>query len=172
MRCVAFASVVVIAALASGCKEPNTTNYDPVGIAAADANMELVEVPPEQVTSCVESTKFGAYVGDVTARERWDAAGQSDAALSEVCGQLGRTDPAALATIHWNWTAAQSSIGAASRAEVTPSADCDPSYPDLCLPIGGPDINCDDVAERRFTVLAPDRHELDDNDNGIGCESD
>lgn len=110
MRRAAFVSVVVIGALVSGCKEPNTTNYDPVGQAAVAANMELVAVPPEQVMSCVESTKFGALVGDAIARERWDAAGQSEAALSDVCSELGRTDPAALALIHWNWTAAQSSI--------------------------------------------------------------
>ena len=169
MRCAAFASVVVIGLLASGCQDPNTTNYDPVGAAAAGANMELAIVPPEQVTSCVESTKLGAYVGDTTARARWDAADQSEAALSDVCSQLGRTDPVALATIHWNWTAAQSAAPAAAAAPVT---DCDPSYPDLCLPIDGPDIDCGDVSERRFTVLAPDRHGFDADHNGVGCESD
>jgi len=172
MRCVAVASLVVIGVLASGCKEPNTTNYDPVGHAAADANMELAIVPPEQVTSCVESTKFGAYVGDLAARTRWDAAEQSEGVLSDVCSQLGRTDPAALATIHWNWTAAQSSIDAVPVAAAAPVNDCDPSYPDLCLPIAGPDVDCDDVDGRRFTVLAPDRHELDADHNGVGCESD
>ncbi len=173
MRCAAFVSVVVIGVLASGCKEPNTTSYDPVGVAAADANMELEAVPPpEQVTSCVESTKFGAYVGDATAQARWDAAGQSEGALSDVCSQLGRIDPAALAIIHWNWTAAQSSIDAAPAAAAAPVADCDPSYPDLCLPIGGPDVDCGDVDERRFAVLAPDRHGFDDDHDGVGCESD
>lgn len=110
MRCAAFVSVVVIGVLASGCKEPNTTSYDPVGEAAAVANMELAIVPPEQLMSCVESTKFGALAGDAIARARWDAAGQSEAALSDVCSELGRTDPAALALVHWNWTAAQSTI--------------------------------------------------------------
>ncbi len=172
MRCTAFVSVVVIGVLASGCKEPNTTNYDPVGAAAAEANMELVIVPPEQVTSCVESTKFGAYVGDTTAQARWDAADQSEAALSDVCRQLGRTDPAALATMHWNWTAAQSSIDAAPAAAAATVTDCDPSYPDLCLPIGGPAVNCGDLDERRFAVLAPDPHGFDANHNGVGCESD
>lgn len=103
--------MVVVAAFASGCKEPNTTDYDPVGEAASVANMTLATVPPEQVMSCVESTKVGALVGDAIARARWDEAGQSEDSLSEVCSELGRADPDALALIHWNWTAAQSASG-------------------------------------------------------------
>lgn len=117
MRCAAIVSVVVMGILASGCKEPNTTDYDPVGMAAAEANMVIV--PSEQITSCIESTKFEAYVGDAAARARWDAADQSETALAELCDQLGRTDPAALATIHWNWTAAQSS---SDEVPITPAA--------------------------------------------------
>ena len=50
--------------------------------------------------------------------------------------------------------------------------ECDPSYPDFCIPPPPPNLNCDDISERRFTVLSPDPHGLDGNDNdGIGCES-
>jgi hypothetical protein len=49
---------------------------------------------------------------------------------------------------------------------------CDPSYPDFCLEPGVPDLDCGDIAQRRFTVRAPDPHGFDGNDNdGIGCES-
>lgn len=173
MRRAAFVSLAVVGVLASGCDDPNTTDYDPVGAAAASANMELVTVPPEQITSCVEATKFGAYVGDDDARARWDAAGQSEDALADVCSQIGHDDPDALATIHWNWNAAQSSIDAApAEPSAVQGADCDPSYPDLCLPIDGPDLDCGDLSERRFGVLGPDRHEFDDDLDGIGCETD
>ncbi len=165
--------LLAVGVLASGCANPNTTDYDPVGVAAAGANMELVSVPPEQVASCVESTKFAAFVGDVDARARWDAAGQSEDALSDMCSQIGHDDPDALATMQRNWIAVQASIDAAPAAPVAaPGADCDPSYPDLCLPIGGPDLDCGELSERRFTVLGPDRHEFDGNLDGVGCEMD
>jgi hypothetical protein len=58
------------------------------------------------------------------------------------------------------------------------AADCDPSYPDLCIPpleaIG--DLDCADVGER-LTVIhdllagATDPHDLDPDGNGIGCAS-
>ncbi len=49
--------------------------------------------------------------------------------------------------------------------------ECDPAYPDVCIPSPPPDLNCDDISERRFTVLSPDPHGLDGAENdGIGCE--
>jgi micrococcal nuclease len=54
---------------------------------------------------------------------------------------------------------------------------CDPSYPDagMCIPIGAADLNCGDIAWRRFTVLLnvpnPDPHGFDGNKDGVGCES-
>jgi hypothetical protein len=49
--------------------------------------------------------------------------------------------------------------------------DCDPSYPDVCIPSPPPDLNCDDISERNFEVRSPDPHGFDGNDNdGIGCE--
>ena len=103
--------LAVVGVLASGCKDPDTTSYDPVGVAAVDAELELV--PHDQIASCVESTKFGAYVGDAAALERWNSAGQSDADLVEVCNEIWRADPAALATIHSDWMATQALTAAA-----------------------------------------------------------
>ena len=102
--------LVVVGVLASGCKDPNTTSYDPVGAAAADANLDIV--PHDQITSCVESTKFGAYVGDAAALERWNSAGESDADLEDVCVQIWRADPTKLAAIHSDWMATQAAIAA------------------------------------------------------------
>jgi micrococcal nuclease len=49
---------------------------------------------------------------------------------------------------------------------------CDPSYPDFCLEPGIPDLDCGDIPYGRFTVLPPDPHGFDGNDNdGLGCES-
>jgi hypothetical protein len=48
---------------------------------------------------------------------------------------------------------------------------CDPSYPDICIPPPPPNLNCEDVGFLSFRVLSPDPHGFDGNDNdGIGCE--
>jgi hypothetical protein len=101
-------ALAVVGVLASGCADPNTTSYDPVGAAAVDANMDLV--PHDQIASCVESTKFGAYVGEAAALERWNSAGQSDDDLEEECNQIWRADPAALEAIHSEWMETQALI--------------------------------------------------------------
>lgn len=49
--------------------------------------------------------------------------------------------------------------------------DCDAAYPDVCIPPPPPDLDCADVTERRFTVVAPDPHRFDADGNGLGCES-
>lgn len=49
--------------------------------------------------------------------------------------------------------------------------DCDPSYPDVCIPPPPPDLDCGQISARRFRVLPPDPHGFDGNDDGRGCES-
>jgi parallel beta-helix repeat protein len=48
--------------------------------------------------------------------------------------------------------------------------NCDPSYPEVCIPPYPPDLNCGDISDRRFAVLPPDPHGFDWNNDGIGCE--
>jgi hypothetical protein len=55
--------------------------------------------------------------------------------------------------------------------EEPPPANCDPSYPDFCIPPPPPDLNCPDIPQKNFTVLQPDPHGFDGNKNGVGCES-
>jgi len=52
--------------------------------------------------------------------------------------------------------------------------DCDPSYPDVCIPpksrVG--DLNCPDIPQfANFRVLAPDPHGFDKEHDGWGCEN-
>ena len=49
--------------------------------------------------------------------------------------------------------------------------NCDPSYPDVCIPPPPPDLNCGDISHRRFTVVGSDPHGFDGDNDGIGCES-
>ena len=55
----------------------------------------------------------------------------------------------------------------------TATGNCDPSYPDFCIPPPPPDLSCDSpvlAGRRRFMVRQPDPHQLDGNKNGVGCE--
>ena len=56
-------------------------------------------------------------------------------------------------------------------AQQPPAGNCDPSYPDVCIPPSPPDLDCGDIPFRRFTVLPPDPHRFDGNNDGVGCES-
>lgn len=47
---------------------------------------------------------------------------------------------------------------------------CDPSYPDFCIPPGAADLDCGDIQYRRFRVVGNDPHGFDGDGDGIGCE--
>ena len=98
--------------VASGCEDPNSSNFDPMGEAADAAGMTLTDVPLDQIASCVESTKADAFLGDATAQARWNSAGQSDVTLTQVCTEIGRNDPKALADMQQNWIAEQAVLHA------------------------------------------------------------
>lgn len=55
----------------------------------------------------------------------------------------------------------------------TPSKEnqCDPSYPDVCIPPYPPDLDCKDIPHRNFMTLPPDPHRFDGDKDGIGCET-
>ena len=50
------------------------------------------------------------------------------------------------------------------------TSQCEAAYPDICIPLGSPDIDCGQISDRRFTVLPPDPHNFDSDMDGIGCE--
>lgn len=60
-----------------------------------------------------------------------------------------------------------------SNTPQSPSStgNCDSSYPDFCIPSPPPDLDCKDIPQKRFTVLQPDPHRFDGDNDGIGCES-
>jgi endonuclease YncB( thermonuclease family) len=50
--------------------------------------------------------------------------------------------------------------------------ECDPSYPEVCIPSPPPDLDCGDTnVPNNVRVVKPDPHRLDGDNNGIGCES-
>lgn len=52
-----------------------------------------------------------------------------------------------------------------------PPSNCDPAYPDVCIPSPPPDLDCKDITYRRFRVIPPDPHSFDSDHDGIGCEN-
>ena len=57
------------------------------------------------------------------------------------------------------------------------SSDCDPSYPEVCIPVGAADYDCaggsgngPNYIEGPIRVLPPDPHDLDRDGDGWGCE--
>ena len=63
------------------------------------------------------------------------------------------------------------------RLPPPPQAQCDPSYPDVCIPIGAADYDCvggsgdgPSYIAGPIRVLPPDPHGLDRDRDGWGCE--
>jgi uncharacterized protein YraI len=53
------------------------------------------------------------------------------------------------------------------------AGECDPSYPDQCIPPGSADLDCDYVyglGLSSITVYPPDPHGFDGNGDSVGCE--
>ena len=59
----------------------------------------------------------------------------------------------------------------ATSTTSTTVANCDPAYPTVCIPSPPPDLDCGDIPYTNFTVLPPDPHDFDGNNDGVGCET-
>ncbi|MBI2170315.1 MAG: thermonuclease family protein [Actinobacteria bacterium] len=68
------------------------------------------------------------------------------------------------------WAACRAS-DAMSTSSTSQGSACDASYPDVCIHPPPPDLDCGDVAERRFTVVGSDPHRFDRDGDGLACES-
>jgi LPXTG-motif cell wall-anchored protein len=80
------------------------------------------------------------------------------------------------------WITAPSDSGTTTTVVTVPTTvapsvsaaagNCDPSYPDFCIPSPPPDLNCADILPQfSIHVLPPDPHGFDADHDGIGCES-
>jgi micrococcal nuclease len=52
---------------------------------------------------------------------------------------------------------------------VDPREGCDPCYPTVCIPDVSYDLDCGEIAYKRFSVTC-DPHGFDGDNDGIGCE--
>ena len=123
-----------------------------------------------RVQACVDSTKFGAFVGDTASMELWSSVGQDETALRTACADIGEQDPDRLEQITEEWDATQRAMLAADAATAPTTDDrCDPSYPAMCIRMDEPDLDCSNVGAVDFPVSPPDRHGFDTDGDGFGC---
>jgi hypothetical protein len=68
--------------------------------------------------------------------------------------------------------AAPAPVTTAKPSPSSSSDDCDTeSYPDTCIPMYPPELDCDDIPVKNFKVRPPDPHGFDPDEDGIGCET-
>ena len=60
-------------------------------------------------------------------------------------------------------------FGDADRGVTPPGAGCDPNYAGACVPLTSSDLDCADIG-RPVRVVGSDRHRLDGDGDGRGCE--
>lgn len=92
------------------------------------------------------------------------AAQEADRGLWSACPELA-------ASLLPTPTPLPTTVPVPTEAPVAVAAQCDPSYPDVCIPPYPPDLNCPDVPYGRFRVVGADPHGFDRDYDGIGCES-
>jgi micrococcal nuclease len=176
-----------------GMDTPETHfGVEPLGPEAADANARLVagrQVVLEKDVS--ETDKYGRLLRYVWLRD--------DSGWLLVNLELVRLGFAQVATyppdvkytdsllLPAQRAARAAGIGLWASGEPTSSAtpaataphglvggSCEPSYPDICVPLDSPDLDCGDISARRFRVVwdvpNPDPDRFDGDHDGIGCE--
>jgi micrococcal nuclease len=132
-------------------------------------NLELIRLGFASVTTYPPDVKYvDALYLDAQADAQAASLGRWGAAPTPVPTPVPPPPP----------TAAPPPPPTAAPATAAPPSNCEPSYPDICVPIGSADLNCPDMYAQgismirvRYDVANPDPHRFDGNDNdGWGCE--
>lgn len=126
-----------------------------VGVVFANRNINL------QLVQDGQAWVYEQYINNcpTSARELRQA---QNAARQQRRGLWGQTNPCP----PWDYRKNQ----CATKPAPTPQNNCDPSYPDVCIPPSPPDLDCGEIPHRRFRVAGPDPHGFDRDKDGIGCE--
>ncbi|HVK21444.1 MAG TPA: hypothetical protein VM677_08805 [Actinokineospora sp.] len=151
-RAGALAAIAVAALLTGGALLPARA---PSTLTAAPA------AKPSMGTSTTDPTTTSAETPSTTVATTTLVATSTTAASATLKTTTTRTKP----------TTTTPAAAPQPVAAVPTKPGCDPSYPTLCLPLTGPDLDCKQITQRKFPVRQPDRHGFDRNLDGIGCES-
>ena len=60
--------------------------------------------------------------------------------------------------------------GNCTASTQSPRSQCEASYPNICIPIGSPDLDCGEVPYSNIRVVGDDPHGFDGDGDGVGCE--
>lgn len=150
---------LVLPACSSGAKDSAPTEA-PRGLLGAAASPTGAATQPARATEAQQAATATT------------APTQAPPATATTAPQPTPTNaPAPTATTAPQPTATPAPPTAAPTPTVNPRAGCSPAYPSVCIPPPPPDLDCKDVQFKRFTVLAPDPHRFDSDNDGVGCES-
>jgi micrococcal nuclease len=159
----------------------STRSVEYFGSQATQVNKELVEGNTVTLVKDVSETdRFGrllryVFVGELFVNYELARQGYAYAVTYPpdiACKDIFRAAEMAARESGAGLWAATPAIDQAT-ASPTPgegSGNCDPAYPDVCIPPPPPDLDCNDISHRRFRVLSPDPHNFDVNVDGVGCE--
>lgn len=148
----------------------STTSQEPFGKEATKGNAQLVRNQIVELYRDVSETdRFGRLLRYVVTNSVF-----VNLKLIEEGYAKAVTYPpdVACATIfqYAERTARELGKGLWASATPSPHANCDPAYPDVCIPSPPPDLSCTEISFRNFRVLPPDPHGFDQNGDGLGCE--
>ena len=92
------------------------------------------------------------------------------------CGEIGYSNFRVVGNDPHGFDADYDGIGCEvgspqSSNPVESTQECDPSYPDVCIPPYPPDLDCGEIGYSNFRVVGNDPHGFDRDKDGIGCES-
>lgn len=164
--------LLCVSALGVGCAELDEQGTSTAPSEAVEA-VAVASAPPEQVASCVEQIKFGAFTGEAVWSQVWTNVGQTDEGATADCTQLGTDNPGELALVHEGWLQVQAFLAAADADPVAPPAAAPP--PPAPAPANVYYANCDAVrAAGAAPIYRGDpgySSRLDREGDGIGCEN-
>jgi len=92
------------------------------------------------------------------------------------CGEIGYSNFRVIQPDPHGFDRDQDGIGCevgspSEPIQPTQENECDPSYPDVCIAVYPPDLDCGEIQYSNFKVIQPDPHGFDRDQDGIGCES-